>query len=159
LRRRTRSHGVQAGLDPGARVVDATVADNLFMAELSAWFSRRLATNALEGDPIVVLAEEIPLQVVDLVRELAILRRKHPDAQRISPPLNVRPDITFVQAVDDFDRWRASVGHDTWGREIAHELRRSGLRHQRSGFRAAVAALRSGIRPAVCAEGIAAQDI
>lgn len=125
-----RSHGVQAGLDPGARVVDATVADNLFMAELSAWFSRRLATNALEGDPIVVLADEIPLQVVDLVRELAALRRKHPDAQPISAPLNARPDITFVQAVDDFDRWRASVGHDTWEHEIAHELRRLAARYQ-----------------------------
>jgi ATP-dependent exoDNAse (exonuclease V) beta subunit len=119
-----RSHGVQAGLDPGARVVDETVADNLFMAELSSWFSRRLANDALEGDPIVVLAEQIPLQVVDLVRELAILRRKHPDAQPISPASNARPDIDFVQAVDDFDRWRASVGDDTWGREIAHELRR-----------------------------------
>lgn len=27
-----RSHGVQAGVDPGARVIDAAVADNLFMA-------------------------------------------------------------------------------------------------------------------------------
>lgn len=125
-----RSHGVQAGLDPGARVVDATVADNLFMAELSAWFSRRLAIDALVDDPIVVLAEEIPLQVVDLVRELAILRRKHPDAQPSPPPRNLRPDIDFVQTVDDFDRWRASVGDDTWAREIARELRRLAVQYQ-----------------------------
>jgi ATP-dependent exoDNAse (exonuclease V) beta subunit len=125
-----RSHGVQAGLDPGARIVDATVADSLFMAEVSAWFSRRLAADAPEGDPIVVLAEEIPLQVVDLVRELAILRRKHPDAQPVSPPLDARPDIDFVQAVDDFDRWQASVGHGTWVREIARELRMLAARYQ-----------------------------
>jgi ATP-dependent exoDNAse (exonuclease V) beta subunit len=125
-----RGHGVQAALDPGARIVDETVADNLFMAELSAWFSRRLANDALEGDPITVLAEQIPLQVVDLVRELAILRRKRPDAQPISPPSDARPDIDFVQAVDDFDRWNAGVGEDTWGREIAHELHRLAARYQ-----------------------------
>ncbi|WP_245462922.1 UvrD-helicase domain-containing protein [Mesorhizobium sp. M7D.F.Ca.US.005.01.1.1] len=118
-----RSHGVQAGLDPGARVVDATVAGNLFMAELSAWFSHRLAADAAEGDPIVVLAEEIPLQVVDLIRELANLRRKHPDAQPIRPSAGARPDIDFVQAVDDFDRWQTSAEPDTWLSDIAHELR------------------------------------
>jgi CRISPR-associated exonuclease Cas4 len=125
-----RSHGVQAGLDPGARVVDATVADNLFMAELSAWFSRRLAADAAEGDPIVVLAEEIPLQVVDLVRELANLRRKHPDAQPILPSASARPDIDFVQAVDDFDRWRVSAEPNKWLSDIAHELRGLAQRYQ-----------------------------
>jgi CRISPR-associated exonuclease Cas4 len=125
-----RSHGVQAGLDPGARVVDATVADNLFMAELSAWFSQRLAVDAVEGDPIVVLAEEIPLQVVDLIRELANLRRKHPDAQPILPSAAARPDIDFVQAVDDFDRWQANAEPDKWLSDIAHELRQLQQRYQ-----------------------------
>ncbi|UCI23008.1 UvrD-helicase domain-containing protein (plasmid) [Mesorhizobium sp. B2-1-8] len=124
-----RSHGVQAGLDPGARVVDATVADNLFMAELSAWFSHRLAADAAEGDPIVVLAEEIPLQVVDLIRELANLRRKHPDAQPILPSAGARPDIDFVQAVDDFDRWQVSAEPDKWLSDIAHELRELAQRY------------------------------
>ncbi|WP_032908029.1 UvrD-helicase domain-containing protein [Mesorhizobium sp. LNHC252B00] len=125
-----RSHGVQAGLDPGARVVDAGVADNLFMAELSAWFARRLAADAAEADPIVVLAEEIPLQVVDLIRELASLRRKHPDAQPIPPSADARPDIDFVQAVDDFDRWQAGAAPDKWLSDIAHELRRLAERYQ-----------------------------
>lgn len=125
-----RSHGVQAGLDPGARVVDATVADNLFMAELSGWFSRRLGADAGAGDPVVALAEEIPLQVVNLIRELANLRRKHPDAQPIPPSSNARPDLEFVQAVDDFDRWQAGAGPDKWLFEIARELRRLAERYQ-----------------------------
>jgi ATP-dependent exoDNAse (exonuclease V) beta subunit len=98
------THGVQAGLDPGARVVDAPVADALFLSELSAWLSRRLAADAIADDPIVVLAQEIPLEVVGLIRELAILRRKHPDAAPIPPVSNARPDVTFVQTADDFDR-------------------------------------------------------
>ena len=124
------SHGVQAGLDPGARIVDATTADAIFLGELSAWFSRRLGANAIEGDPIVVLAEQSPLKVVDLIRELAFLRRKHPDATPIAPAPNTRPDTAFVQAVGDFDRWQASVGNDQWAREIAQELGRLTPRYE-----------------------------
>ena len=123
------THGVQAGLDPGARVVDAPVADALFLSELSAWFSRRLAADAIADDPIVALAQEIPLEVVELIRELAILRRKHPDAAPIPPAANARPDITFVQAVDDFDRWQSSAERDTWARAIAQELRQLAARY------------------------------
>lgn len=116
------SHGVQADLDPGARIVDAAVADDLFLVELSSWFSRRLGGDTSEADPIVVLAEEIPLDVVDLVRELAFLRRKHPDAQPIPPPAYARPDIDFIQAINDFERWSTNVAYDGWPRQIAHEL-------------------------------------
>ncbi|MGR9249433.1 UvrD-helicase domain-containing protein [Rhizobium leguminosarum] len=125
-----RSHGVQAGLDPGARIADATIADNLFRAELSAWFTRRLSIDASEDDPVVVLAEQIPLQVVDLIRELAGLRRKHPDAQPIPPPRDSRPDIDFVQAVDDFERWRANVEEGAWAQEIVQELGKLTTRYQ-----------------------------
>jgi CRISPR-associated exonuclease Cas4 len=123
------THGVQARLDPGARVVDAPIADALFLSELSAWFSRRLAADAIADDPIVVLAREIPLEVVELIRELAILRRKHPDAAPIPPIPNARPDITFIQAVDDFDRWQSSAGRDRWVYEIAQELRKLAARY------------------------------
>jgi CRISPR-associated exonuclease Cas4 len=123
------THGVQAGLDPGARVVDAPVADALFLSELSAWLSRRLAADAIADDPIVVLAREIPLEVIGLIRELAILRRKHPDAAPIPPTSNARPDITFMQAVDDFDRWQSSAERDRWAYEIAQELRKLAARY------------------------------
>ena len=119
-----RSHGVQAGLDPGARVVDATAADNLFMAELSAWLSRRLAEDTVADDPIVILAEEIPLQVVGLMRELARLRREHPEARPVPPPTAARPDIDLIQAVDEFTRWLAGTGQHDWLEAAARELRR-----------------------------------
>ena len=117
------THGVQAGLDPGARVVDAPIADALFLSELSAWFSRRLAADGDADDPIVVLAREIPLKVVQLIRELAILCRDHPDATPTPPAADARPDIAFVQAVDDFDRWHASAEQADWLHAIARELR------------------------------------
>jgi ATP-dependent exoDNAse (exonuclease V) beta subunit len=125
------SHGVQAGLDPGARIVDETVAEALFRGELSAWFSRRLAEGAIQDDPIVVLAEEIPLKVVDLIRELAMLRREHPQATPIPPLHGARPDIVFAQAVDDFYRWQVNIDNDNCVRGIAHELRRLSGRYER----------------------------
>ncbi|MDA9419307.1 hypothetical protein XI04_03890 [Bradyrhizobium sp. CCBAU 11430] len=125
------SHAVQAGLDPGARIVDETIAEALFRGELSAWFSRRLAEGgAIEDDPIVVLAEEIPLKVVDLIRELAMLRREHPEAAPIPPPQDARPDIVFSQAVDDFYRWQTNIDNDNGVRGIAHELRRLSARYE-----------------------------
>jgi CRISPR-associated exonuclease Cas4 len=123
------THGVQAGLDPGAHVVDAPIADSLFLSELSAWFSRRLAAETVAEDPIVVLAREIPLKVVQLIRELAFLRREHPDAAPTPPAENVRPDIAFVQAVDDFERWHRSVQQGDWGHAIARELRKLAARY------------------------------
>jgi CRISPR-associated exonuclease Cas4 len=126
------AHGVQAGLDPGARVVDETVADALFLGEVSAWFSRQLAAEASASDPIAVLAEKIPLKVVKLVRELASLRRKHPGAAPPVPAQNARPDIEFAQAVEDFDRWQADVANERWAPEIAQELTRLGSRYKDS---------------------------
>ncbi|UPK01438.1 UvrD-helicase domain-containing protein [Bradyrhizobium sp. 170] len=125
------SHGVQAGLDPGARIVDETVAEAMFRGELSAWFSRRLAEAAIEDDPIVVLAEKIPLKVVGLIHELAKLRREHPEAAPIQPLQSTRPDIVFAQAVDDFYRWQTSIDNDNCVRGIAHELRRLSARYER----------------------------
>lgn len=123
------THGVQAGLDPGARIVDAPVADAMFLSELSAWFWRRLAADGNAKDPIVVLAREIPLKIVQLIRELATMRREHPDAMPIPPAAGARPDIAFVQAVDDFGRWHASAEQADWAHAIARELRTIATRY------------------------------
>jgi ATP-dependent exoDNAse (exonuclease V) beta subunit len=117
-----RSHGVSAGLDPGARIVDAAVAETLFLAELSAWFSRQLSTEGNTEDPVAILAEQLPLQVVELIRELAMLRRKYSQARPLLPKPGVRPDIDFVQAVDDFVRWQSGT-EDRWAMAIVRELR------------------------------------
>ena len=85
---------------------------------------------SIENDPIVVLAEQIPLQVVGLIRELATLRREHPEATPISPQQNARPDIVFAQAVDDFDRWQAGIGSDNCTRGVAQELRKLSARYE-----------------------------
>jgi CRISPR-associated exonuclease Cas4 len=102
---------------------DAPTAEGIFLAELAGWISRRLAKETTEEDPVAVLAEAQPLKVVDLVRELGQLRRKHPGAKPLPPAKDVRPDIEFVQAVDGYCRWQSGAPEDRWAAEIAAELR------------------------------------
>ncbi len=117
-----RSHGVEAGLDPGARIVDAPLAEGLFLDVLSTWFARLLSDDGDVSNPVAVLAEQVPLKVLDLVRDLATLRRKHPDARAPRPDFAKRPDLDFGQAVDDFVRWQTGVPHDKWAAAIGSEL-------------------------------------
>jgi hypothetical protein len=123
------SHGVEAGLDPGARIVDEVVAEGLFNSDLSAWLTKRLADDGATTDPVVTLAEEMPLKVIDLIHEIASLRRKHPDATPVPPTVGGRPDIEFVQAVDDFSRKQASAPLNQWDPNIARELQTLATRY------------------------------
>ncbi|MER8948765.1 UvrD-helicase domain-containing protein [Mesorhizobium sp. M0959] len=99
-----RSHGLAAGLDPGSRVVDGTVAEALFDEVLSEWLKGKLTDGADEDGAIATLAKDDPLGVVERIRELAMLRRDHRTATAPSPDLSSRPDLTFADAVAAFSR-------------------------------------------------------
>jgi len=107
-----RSHAVDAGLDPGTKVVDAPAAEAMFDSLFSQWLTERLSgIGAGPDDAIVVLSQHAPLRVVGLLKDLAELRRSHLTAE--TPPMpEGRPDIEFVQAVDDFARWYAASPSD-----------------------------------------------
>ncbi|SIT56146.1 Exodeoxyribonuclease V beta chain (fragment) [Mesorhizobium prunaredense] len=70
------------------------------------------------------------MQVVELIRELAFLRRKHPGATPIAPPQDGRPDTVFVQSVDDFDRWQAGLDDQRWLPQVSAELQRLAARYK-----------------------------
>lgn len=119
-----RSHAVEANLDPGARVVDETVADAIFDEVFSSWLIDRLALNSQETDPIVLLAQDDPLTVVALVKELAQLRRRHPTATAPSVNFGERADIDLAASVLDFERWVAANPVDGVTSTIVAELGR-----------------------------------
>jgi CRISPR-associated exonuclease Cas4 len=125
-----RSHGVEADLDPGARVVDKAAADVIFETELSAWFARHFDQINGPEHPVVVLAREEPLKVVGRIRKLARLRREHSSAQPPRPAAGFRPDIAFLEAVNDFSRWQSSTLEDGWAAEIAADLEKLAVRYQ-----------------------------
>lgn len=118
------SHGVDAALDPGARVVDQTVADVIFDEVLTNWLYSRLAGEDTDDDPIAVLSKDDPLQIVKHIRDLALLRRSHLDATAPYPPLDKRLDLELAQAVDDFARWHASSPGDAWTADLISDLQK-----------------------------------
>ncbi|WP_246740226.1 exodeoxyribonuclease V subunit beta [Bradyrhizobium sp. LCT2] len=119
-----RSHGIDAGLDPGSRVVDATIADALFDEVLETWLKEMLAGGDEREGPIATLAKDDPLGVVERVRELAILRREHRSATVPAPDFSTRPDRTFADAVSAFSRWHAAGPGETWTADLIADLER-----------------------------------
>lgn len=118
-----RSHAVAAGLDPGSKVMDAATADAMFDSVFARWLTERLsgAAGAAADDPIAVLSQDDPLNIAERLRQLAILRRKHPTARPLAIPSG-RPDIAFVDAVQEFARWYAASPGDGSTAELITDL-------------------------------------
>lgn len=119
-----RSHGLAAGLDPGSRVVDETVAEALFNEVLSEWLRAKLADGADENGAVAILAKDDPLGIVERISELATLRRDHRTATARSPDLSSRPDRTFTEAVAAFSRWHAAGPGETGTADLIDDLGR-----------------------------------
>jgi ATP-dependent exoDNAse (exonuclease V) beta subunit len=119
-----RSHGIDAGLDPGSRVVDAPLADALFDEVLATWLTERLAGTSEQDTPIAILAKDDPLGVVERVRELAVLQQKRRSATVPAPDFSTRPDRTFADAVSAFSRWHAAGPRETGTAELVADLER-----------------------------------
>jgi CRISPR-associated exonuclease Cas4 len=98
------SYAVEADIDPGAHVMDATHAEIAFDVVFDRWFRSRLNVDA-SNDPISVLSREDPSHVVSTVRDLARFRLQHRTARPRAPDLGGRPDIELSEAVGEFEVW------------------------------------------------------
>ena len=118
-----RSHAVAANLDPGSKVMDAATADAMFDSIFSHWLTDRLsgADGTPVDDPVAVLSQSDPLNIATRLRELALLRRKHPTARPLPIPTG-RPDIEFVEAVNEFARWHAASPGDPQTADLVTDL-------------------------------------
>jgi ATP-dependent exoDNAse (exonuclease V) beta subunit len=116
------AYAVEADQDPGAAVMDATQADVMFDGVFVRWLRHRLSAIDDATNPAAVLAADDPLGVVDTLRELANLRRAYPTARAPTPDRAARPDIDFVQAVDDFARWFSSTPGEAKTARIVQQL-------------------------------------
>ncbi len=116
-----RTHGIDATLDPGSRVVDEAIANALFSEVLDTWLKERLRSSEHDG-PIAVLAKDDPLGVVERIRELADLRRKHRSATVPAPDFSTRPDRVFADAVAEFSRWHAAGPREPWTADLISDL-------------------------------------
>ena len=117
-----RAHAIQAGVDPGAVVMDADQADAMFGRVFAAWLERRLSVDPEDDDPVAVLALDDPDAAARTLRDLADVRRRHPAARAPASAPELRPDVAFRQAVDDLARWHAANPREPRTAEIVGEL-------------------------------------
>lgn len=118
-----RAYAVEGDLDPGAAVMDGPQAEIMFEGAFSRWLRRRLSGGEAEAGPVGVLAAEDPFGIVTRLRELAQLRRRRPTARPPAVDLSLRPDVDFIDRVDDFERWFAGGPAEPRTADLLCELR------------------------------------
>ena len=137
------AHAVEAGIDPGAVVMDGDEADALFERVLSAWLGRRLSAGADAGgdDPVAVLALEDPEHAIDILRKLARFRRANPGARSRAGMSGIADDAAaLAKAVAEFVRWSGGVPADDSIQRVAKGFRGLALHYsdraeEMNGFR------------------------
>ncbi|MDY6947750.1 MAG: UvrD-helicase domain-containing protein [Pseudomonadota bacterium] len=102
------SYAVEANIDPGAQIMDATQAEIAFDVVFDRWFRSRLSLDT-SNDPIAVLSREDPSHVVSTVRDLARFRLQHRTARPREADLSGRPDIDLAESVREFEAWRSGT--------------------------------------------------
>jgi len=99
------AHAIDAGIDPGAQVMDAQAAQAALDSVFDNWLERRLATEAGADDPIAHLAKDNPRKAPQMLCSIARLRLDHRRAQAPRPDAALRPDLDFAQAVAALRAW------------------------------------------------------
>ncbi|WFU44986.1 UvrD-helicase domain-containing protein [Bradyrhizobium sp. CB82] len=103
------AYAVEAGIDPGAEVMDRDQADFVFGAIFEQWWRDRLDAAKPDHDPIALVARKDPIGAEELLRDFANFRRRYRNARPLRPDLDKDAIIDFSEAVREFRRWCASV--------------------------------------------------
>jgi CRISPR-associated exonuclease Cas4 len=100
------SYSVEAGIDPGAEVLDADQADFVFDSIFDRWWWDRLDRPLpAADDPIASVARRNPTGAEELLRGFAKFRRRYRSAKPLPSDLDTRVDLDFVESVREFRRW------------------------------------------------------
>ena len=100
-----RSYAIEAGVDPGAEVLDAVQTEFAFTTVFERWLRRRLGENADPTDPVVVMARRDPREAVDTLKKLGKFRRDFRTAKPLPRDLGEDADRDFIESVREFRRW------------------------------------------------------
>jgi CRISPR-associated exonuclease Cas4 len=105
-----RTYAVEAGIDPGAEIIDRANAELAFATLFERWLRDRLDGSRDRADPIVQTAENNPIRAESLLRKFAEFRRDHRTAKPVPAKIEIDAETAFADAVAGFRRWFNSVG-------------------------------------------------
>ncbi|MCK1704906.1 UvrD-helicase domain-containing protein [Bradyrhizobium sp. 155] len=104
------TYSVEAGIDPGAEILDADQADFAFDSIFDQWWRNRLDGTCPDDDPIASVARRDPRGAEALLRNFAKFRRRYRTARPLQPDLDPNADLDFTESVREFRRWCDHVG-------------------------------------------------
>jgi exodeoxyribonuclease-5 len=102
-----RPYPVEAGIDPGASILDPDEAGLIFEDVLRKWMRERLSGHDMDQDIITAMVGHDPVQAVAAIEAVAHRLRSNHDlkaAHVIYTPDTIRP---FIEAVDALRAWTA----------------------------------------------------
>lgn len=104
------TYSIEAGIDPGAEILDGDQADFAFAAIFDQWWRNRLNGPCPNDDPIASVARRDPRGAEALLRNFANVRRRYRTARPLQPDLDRNADLDFLESVREFRRWCDHVG-------------------------------------------------
>jgi CRISPR-associated exonuclease Cas4 len=117
-----RIYAVEAGIDPGADILDEVQGDLAFASIFERWLRKRLDDMEAANDPIARVAQNDPIGAEKLLRALAEFRREHRTARPLLADIGVSADSRFVRSVEEFRRWFDATSGPPLANEDVREL-------------------------------------
>jgi CRISPR-associated exonuclease Cas4 len=104
-----RIYAVDAGIDPGAEILDEVQGELAYASIFERWLRKRLDDLDARDDPITRLAEKNPIDAEELLHALAEFRQKHRTAHPLRSDIDHSTDRRFVESVEAFRHWFDAV--------------------------------------------------
>ncbi len=102
-----RPYPVEAGIDPGASILDPDEATLIFEDVLTKWMRERLSGHDMEADIITAMVGHDPAQAVAAIEAVAHRLRSNPDLRAADALFTSETAQPFLAAVEAFRAWTA----------------------------------------------------
>lgn len=132
-KRLLKPYPVEADIDPGAVILDATQASLLFDDVFNEWIRERLNSEDYHKDIIteMVAAHSDTKEAIETIRRLAEQLRGSPDLFLHKQEFDISPATKLISQIEGYEKWIAGLGFEAEGNEdiradfakLLHELK------------------------------------